>query len=138
LQRRRTGPGAGEDLLGQPVGSGESDQPLHAAQSRQLGGAFRDGHAVVSDTTQDRIERLVVVQLPAERGDVLGRATPQQEPACVVVEAKPHGVCRRVVEVYADGVAAESSPVAELLGLDHDVAQMDLAEHRRTHRPLTS
>ena len=35
---------------------------------------------------------------------------------------------RRVVEVHADGVTAESSPVGELLGLDDDVAEMDVAE----------
>jgi hypothetical protein len=129
---------AGEDLLAQPVGSGESHQPFHAAQSRLLVAAFRDGHTMTLDASQDGVERLVVVQVPAERRDVLGGAAPQQEVALVVVEAKPHHVRRPVVEVHADGVAAESSPVAELLGLDHDVAQMDLAEHRRAHRLLTA
>ena len=74
--------------------------------------------------------KVVVVELPAEGGDVLGGSALQQEPALVVVEAESHDVGQGVVEVHADGVAAEASPVGELLGLDDDVAEVDVAEHR--------
>ena len=73
---------------------------------------------------------LVVVELPAERGDVLGGSALQQEPALVVVEAESHDVGQRVVDVHADRVATEASPVGEPLGLDDDVAEVDVAEHR--------
>ena len=76
----------------------------------------------------DFVERAVVVELPAEGGDVLGRSALQQEPAFVVVQAESHDVGQRLVEVHADGVAAEAPPVGELVGFDDDVAEMDVAE----------
>ena len=90
------------------------------------------------DSGEDLVEGVVVVELPPEGGDVLGGAAPQQEPALVVVEPESHRVGEAVVEVHADGVAAEPPPVGELLGLDDDVAEVDVAEHRRPgHDPKT-
>ena len=67
-----------------------------------------------SHTRDDLIERAVVVDLPPEGGGVLGRSALQQEATFVVVQAESHDVGQRLVEVHADGVAAEASPVGEL------------------------
>ena len=94
VQRRRVASCAGEDFLGQPVGSGEADQPFHAAQRGLLVGALGHWYPMTPDAGEDGVERVVIVQVPAERGDVLGRAALQQKPALVVVEAEPHRVGR--------------------------------------------
>ena len=91
-----------------------------------------------ADTRDDFVERVVVVELPAEGGDVLGRTALQQKPAFVVVQAESHDVGQCLVEVHADGVAAEAAPVAELVGLGDDVAEVDVAEevsHGRASSP---
>ena len=132
------GRGAGEHLLRQAVGSGKPNQALDAAERDFLRGALGDGHPVSGDSRDDLVEGVVVVELPAESGDVLRGAAPQQEAAFVVVEAEPHGVGEAVVEMHADGVAAEPPPVGELLGLDDDVAEVDVAEdvmHERASTP---
>ena len=84
------GVGPREDLLRQTVGAGEPHQAFDAAQRGFLGGALGDGHTVPGDPGEDLVEGVVVVELPAEGGDVLGGSTLQQESAFVVVEAESH------------------------------------------------
>jgi hypothetical protein len=72
----------------------------------------------------------MVVEVPAQRDHVLGRAAPKQHPALVGVQAESDGVGHHIVEVHPDRVAAETPPVIELVGLDDDVAQVHIAEHR--------
>ena len=86
----------------------------------------------------DLVERRVVVELPAEGGDILGTSPLQQEPALVVVEPESHDIGKGFVEVHADGVAAEAPPVGEPLGFDDDVAEVHVAEdasHGRVSNP---
>ena len=106
----------------------EPHEPLDPSQRGFLFGSLGDGHAVPGDPGDDLVERAVVVELPAERGGVLCRSALQQEPAFVVVQAESHDIGQRLVDVHADGVAAEPSPVGELLGLDDDVPEVDVAE----------
>ena len=90
-----------------------------------------------SHTRDDLIEGAVVVDLPPKGGDVLGRSALQQKATFVVVEAESHDVRQRLVEVHADGVTAEASPVGEFVGLDDDVAEVDVAEDVRHGRAST-
>ena len=78
----------------------------------------------------DLVEGGVIVDVPAERDDVLGRAATEQEAAFLVVEAEAGRVGSHVVEVHADGVGAEAVPVGEVVGFDDDVAEVDAAEDR--------
>ena len=113
-----------------PLGPGNRDEAFDAAQRGFLGGALGDGHPVAADAAIDLVEGVVVVELPAQGDDVLGGSAPQQEAAFVVVEAESHDVGQAMlVEMHADGVAAEAAPVGELLGFDDDVAEVDVAEH---------
>lgn len=121
----------GKDLLGKAIGPRETDQPFHTAQRGFLGGAFGDWYPVSSDARNDFVEGVVVVEVPSESGDILSGAALQQETALVVVEAKTHHIGQCLVDVHADGVAAETPPVSELLRLDDDVAEVDIAEHAR-------
>jgi hypothetical protein len=89
---------------------------------------------VPGDTGQDLVERVVVIELPAECGGVLGRSPLQQKPAFVVVEAEAHDVGEGFVDIHADGVTAEATPVGESVGLDDDVAEMNVAEEVRHGR----
>ena len=134
VQRRIAGTGAGEDLLCEAVGPGEPHEALDSSQRGFFCASLGDGHAMPGDPGDDFVEGVVVVELPAEGGDVLGRSALQQESAFVVVQAESHDVGQRLVEVHADGVAAEASPVAELVGLDDDVAEVDVAEDVRHGR----
>ncbi|STZ73112.1 Uncharacterised protein [Mycolicibacterium fortuitum] len=84
--------------------------------------------------SDDVVERDVVVELPAERGDVLSRPTLQQEAAFVVVEPESKDVPQHIVDVHADAVAAETPPITELLGFDDHVSEVDIAEHARHER----
>ena len=90
------------------------------------------------DAGDDLVESRVVVELPPEGGDILGTSPLQQEPALVVVEPESHDVGEGLIEVHADGVAAEAPPVRELLGFDDDVAEVHVAEdasHGRVSNP---
>jgi hypothetical protein len=89
---------------------------------------------VPGDPGEDLVERVVVVELPPEGGDVLGRSALQQEAALVVVEPKSHDIGQGFVDVHADGVTAETSPVGELVGFDDDVTEVHVAENRRCWR----
>jgi hypothetical protein len=71
----------------------------------------------------------MVVEFPPESRGVFGGTALQQEAALVVIEAEAHDTGQGLVEVHPDGVSAEPSPVGELLGLDHDITEVDLAEH---------
>ncbi len=113
----------------QAVGAGEPHQTLNAAQPGLLGGSFDNRHTVASNPGEDFVERAMVVDLPSERGDVLGGPAPQQKTALVVVESKSQHVGHGLVQMHADGVAAEAPPVGEPFGLDDDVAEMDAAEN---------
>jgi hypothetical protein len=137
VQRRIAGMGAGEDFLREPVGSRETHEPLHTSQRGFFCRAFCDWNAVPGYSADDLIERAVVVELPPERGDVLGRPALQQKAAFVVVQAESHDVAEGFVQVHADGVAAEASPVGELVGFDDDVAQVNIPEDLRHGRDST-
>ena len=130
------GTGTGEDLLCQAVGAGEPHQPFDAAQPGLLGGPFDDRHAVAGNPGEDLVKRAMVVDLPAERGDVLGGSALQQKSALVVVEAESHHVGQGLVQVHADRIAAEPPPLGELFGVDDDIAEMNAAEdvHRVENR----
>ena len=129
IQRRATGDGASEDLLRQPVGAGEPNEALDSTQRGFLCTALGYRHAVPGDSGEDFVERVVIVELPPERGDVLGGSALQQEPALVLIEPEPHDIGQSLVEMHADGVAAEPPPVGEPVGLDDDVAEVDVSEH---------
>jgi len=120
-------------LLDQAVGAGKADEVFHAANLGLLGGPVGDRNTVVVDARRDGVEGVVVVDFPAQRGGVLGRSARQQEATGVVVEAKPHHIGQRLVEVHADGVTPEAPPVGEPLGLDHQVTEVHLSEHVRCH-----
>jgi hypothetical protein len=134
VQWRVTGAGAREDLLHQAVGAGEPREALDTAQRRLFSRPLGDRHAAPDDPVEDFVECVVVVEFPAERGDVLGGPALQQEAALVVVEPETHEVGQHLVEVHADGVAAKTAPLAELAGLDDDVAEVDAAENIRHGR----
>ena len=93
VQRGVAGVRAGEDLLGQAVGSRKAHQAFNAAQRGLLACALGDRYAVRGHAREDFVEGAVVVELPAEGDDVLGRTVPQQEPAFVVVERKRSASC---------------------------------------------
>ena len=116
-------------LLSQTVGSGETHEAFHTAQSGVLGRAFGDGDPVGLDARLDGFEGGMVVEFPPESGGVLGGTALQQEATLVVIEAETHDTGQGLIEVHPDGVAAEPSPFGELLGLDHDITEVDLAEH---------
>ena len=105
------GAGAGVDLLGQSVGSGEPQEPLDAAQRGFLVRALRDGHPVVGDAGEISSKVAWSSSCQPERDDVLGRTAPQQEAAFVVVEAESHDVgrqCRRGACRWRRGRSAAS------------------------------
>ena len=76
-----------------------------------------------SATAEDLVERLIVVDVPADRHDVFGRSALDQEAALAIVEPEPHHLVGELVDVQADSVGAEAPPVGEPLGLDHDIAR---------------
>jgi hypothetical protein len=92
---------------------------------------------VPGDAGDHLIERHVVVEFPAQGGDVFGRSPLQQEAAFVVVEPEPQHISEGLVDVHADGVATETPPVAELLGFDGDVAEVHVSEDVR-HAPASN
>ncbi|SKW01390.1 Uncharacterised protein [Mycobacteroides abscessus subsp. abscessus] len=82
----------------------------------------------------DLVEAGVVVDLPAERGDIFGGAALQQESALVSIQSEPHVVGLGFIQVHADGVASESAPVGEPVRFDDDIAEVDVAENRCRER----
>ena len=108
-----------------------------AAQRGLLRGAVGHRNTVARHAGEDLVEGRVVVELPAEGGDILGRPALQQEPALVIVEPEPGDIGQRVVVVHADRIAAEAAPVGELLRLDDEVAQVRVAEDVR-HGPASN
>jgi hypothetical protein len=123
------GLGAGEYLLRQPVRPGKTRQTFDAAKGRLLCGSVGDWNAVTPYPAEDFIEGVVVVELPPDRDHVLGGSALQQETTRVVVEPKSDGIGQRLVKVHPDGIATEPAPVVELVGLDHDVAEVYLPEY---------
>lgn len=128
LQWLRGRPRGCEDLGGHALRAGEAPQPLHPAQRTFLLGPLDDRYAGRVHTSQDDLEGLVVIDLPAQSRDVLRRAALQQEAALVVVHPEPRHVAGELVHVEADRVLAEATPVRETPGLDDDVAEVDPAE----------
>ena len=120
--------GAAEDLLGEPLRPGEAHQSLDAAQHGLLACALGDGHAGAGDAPDDLLEGAVIIELPADGGDIFRRSPLEQETARVIVEPKSQVLGAEFVAVHADGVLAEAPPVGEPVGLDHQIAQVRLAE----------
>ena len=108
LQGHGCGAGGGVDLLGKPVGPGEAQEAFDSAQRGLLVGALDGGYPVVDDAAVDFVEGRVVIEVPTQRNDVLGRSPPQQESAFVGIEAESDRVGCHVVAVHADGVAGRS------------------------------
>src|ERR1700733_12737291 len=107
IRRRIAATGAREDFLHQTVGAGKPHEALDTAQRGLLRGAFGHRHATPGDSADDVVESAMVVDLPAKGSDVLGRTALQQKSTFVVVEPESHDVTQRLVEMHADGVAAE-------------------------------
>ena len=133
-QGQGCGAGGGVDLLGESVGPGEAQEALDSAQLGFFLGALDGGHPVVDDAATDFVEGRMVVEVPTQRDDVLGRSPPQQDAAFVGVEAESDRVGCHVVEVHADRVATEALPVVELVRFDHGIAQVDVAEQSSGHQ----
>jgi hypothetical protein len=75
------------------------------------------------------VERLVVVDEPAEGADVLRGRALEEEAALVVVEPEAHDVAGELIDVEADGVGTEAPPVREARRADDEVAEVDRSEH---------
>ena len=133
-QRQGCGAGGGVDLLGEPVGPGEPQEALDSSQLGFFLGALDGGYAVVDDAAIDLVEGRVVIEVPTQRDDVLGRSPPQQDSAFVGIQAESDRVGCHVVEVHADRVATEALPVVELVRFNHGIAQVDIAEQISGHR----
>lgn len=129
-QRFRRGHRGREDLGANAFGAGETPEPFHAAQGGFVGCAFVDRDPAVGDPGDDPVERLVIVDLPAEGGHILGGAALDQESARPVVEPETHRVGVEPVDVHADRRGPEAIPVGQSLGLHRDVAQVHRSEHR--------
>ena len=79
------------DLLIESIGSREANEPFHPAQVGLLGRALAQRHAVVAHACLDDLEGAMVVDLPAQRCGVFGRAALEQESARVVVQPESQG-----------------------------------------------
>jgi hypothetical protein len=112
----------GVQLLPDAFRAGETHQPLHAAQRCLLVGPLLNDDATVSDPGDDLVERLVVVDVPTDRGHVLGGPALQQQPAFVVVQTEPHAIATQFVDVQADAIGPEAAPVTEPPGLDAQIS----------------
>src|SRR3984885_3167112 len=135
VQRHVGGAGPGEQLLCQAIRAGEPHQTLNAMQPGLLRGSLDNRHTMASNSCEDFVVSVMVVDLPAERGDVLGWPAPQQKPALVVVEPESQHVGAGIVDMHADGVVTETPPVGKPLVLNDDIAQVDAAKD--VHRSKT-
>ncbi len=128
--RLRSGNRRCEDFLCDAFRAGEAPQPLHAPQGRFLGCRLDDRDPALGDPRDDAVEGFVIVDLPAQRDDVLGRAPPDQEPAGAIVEAKTHGIAVEIVDVQPDRIGTETPPIGQPIRLHDNVSQVHRTEHR--------
>ena len=134
-QRRRRRVGGREDLGRRALRAGEAPETLDPAQPALLLGALGDRQPDIGDATEDDLEGLVVIDEPAESRDVLDGGALEQEAALVLVESEAHDVTGEFVDVQADRVGAEASPVHEALGADDDIPEVDRAKNIASTRP---
>ena len=74
-----------------------------------------------------------VIQLPAQCGDVFGRALENDQPAMVCVHPKCDGVVRSHVCVQAQAVDAEAPPGVEALRFDEHIPETHVSEDVGLH-----
>ena len=113
--------------------SGESPEALDTPEPRGVGIAFGHGYAPGAQPGTDRLQRFRVIELPAQRGDVLGRTVEDDQPATVRVHPKCHGVVRSRVEVQPQAVHAEAPPGVVALRFDQHVPEADSPEDVGDH-----
>ena len=113
-------------------------QPLRAHRRprtarRRAGGCFAAAllhvDALRPQALQRQLQRLLVVELPAERDHVLGRTVANDEAARVPrrCAARARRASARL-DVQAQAVAGEALPFVQPLRLDQQVAEVDVSE----------
>ena len=77
---------------------------------------------------QDQLQRMLVVQLPADGDHVLGRAFAHDHAALVRVDAQRQHAAVDALGMQAQAVAGKALPFGQLARFDHQVAQADAPE----------